>query len=409
MKMKKCRMCKSSKLNLILDLGHSSLSDGFLTKNDLNESETSYPLNVLICKACGLCQLGYTVSPEKMFNKNYPYDSSTTSYGREHFHNMGVTICSNFNLESKSLVVDVGSNTGVLLSSFKSKNMKVLGIEPSDNVASIARKKGINTITAFFSKKIAEKVLKKYGKVSVLTGTNVFAHIDDLDDFMNGVKILLKSDGILVIEAPYLVNLFDNLEYDTIYHEHLSYLSVKPLKQFCEKYKMDLFDVEIQKIHGGTIRYFIGRKGKHEISKNINKFLKLESTKKIYSDKKLKQFAKNVKDHRSKLLKLLFNLKKSGKTIVAISAPAKGNTLLNYCKIGTETIDYITEKNPMKIGKFSPGMHIPIFSDKKLISGKPDYALVLAWNFADEIMKNNHYFKSNKGKFIIPLPFPKII
>jgi SAM-dependent methyltransferase len=409
MQNKKCRMCKSNKLNLFLDLGYSSLSDGFLTKDDLNESETSYPLNVLICKNCGLCQLGYTVPPEKMFNKNYPYDSSTTSSGREHFRNMGISICNYFNLELNSLVVDVGSNTGVLLSSFKSKNMKVLGIEPSDNVASIARKKGIETITAFFSKKIAEKILKKYGKVSVLTATNVFAHIDDLDDFMKGVKILLKSDGVLVIEAPYLVNLFDNLEYDTIYHEHLSYLSVKPLKQFCEKHKMDLFDVEIKKIHGGTLRYFIGRKGKHEVSKNIKKFLKLENTKKIYLDKQLEQFAKNVKVHRSELLKLLFNLKKSGKTIVAISAPAKGNTLLNYCKIGTETIDYITEKNPMKIGKFTPGMHIPIYSDKKLMSDKPDYALVLAWNFADEIMKNNSSFKRNKGKFIIPLPFPKII
>jgi len=237
----------------------------------------------------------------------------------------------------------------------------------------------------------------------------VFAHINNLDDFMNGAKTLLKEDGIIVIEAPYLVNLIDNLEYDTIYHEHLSYLSVKPVKRFCKKHKMELFDVEMKKIHGGTIRYFIGRKGKQQISKNVSKFLKLENNHKIYSNKQLDSFAKKVESHRTELMKLLFDLNKSGKKIVGISAPAKGNTLLNYCRIGPEILDYITEKNPLKIGKYTPGMHIPIYSDKKLLTDKPDYALVLAWNFAEEIMKNNKSYKKNKGKFIIPFPHPKII
>jgi len=410
MRNKVCRMCKSTQLYPFLDLGFSALSDGFLTKDNLLDgSETFYPLNVLICKNCGLCQLGYVVSPERMFNKNYPYDSSTTKTGREHFINMGYDVCKIFNLKSNSLIIDIGSNTGVLLSSFKSKNMKVLGIEPSDNVATIARKNGIDTITDFFSAKLAKKVVKKYGKASVITATNVFAHIDNLDDFMNGAKVLLKQDGIMVIEAPYLVNLIDNLEYDTIYHEHLSYLSVKPLMIFCKKHKMELFDTEMKKIHGGTMRYFIGRKGKQQISKNVTKFLKLENNKKIYSNKRLDDFAKKVEFHRAELTNLLFKLKKSGKRIVGISAPAKGNTLLNYCRIGPETLDYITEKNPMKIGKYTPGMHIPVYSDKILLTNKPDYALVLAWNFAEEIMKNNISYKKNNGKFIIPLPHPKII
>ncbi len=404
-----CRMCKSTNLYKFLDLGFSALSDGFLTEENLSKPETFYPLNVLFCKNCGLCQLGYIVPPEYMFNENYPYDSSTTKTGREHFTNMGYDICKIFNLKSKSLVVDVGSNTGVLLSSFKSKNMNVLGIEPSANVASIARKNGIKTITDFFSKKLAQKTIQKYGKASVLTATNVFAHIDNLDDFMDGAKILLNETGIIVIEAPYLVNLIDNLEYDTIYHEHLSYMSVKPLQRFCKKHNMELFDAEMKKIHGGTVRYFIGRKNKHLISKNIVKFLKLENNKKIYSKKHLDDFAKKVKSHRTELMNLLYDLKKSGKTIVGISAPAKGNTLLNYCRIGPEILDYVTEKNPLKIGKYTPGMHIPVYSDKKLLSDKSDYALVLAWNFAEEIMKNNESYKKNKGKFIIPLPFPKII
>ena len=409
MQNKKCRMCKSTKLYRFLDLGFSALSDGFLTKKNLDDLEITYPLNVLLCKTCGLCQLGYTVPPEKMFNKNYPYDSSTTKTGREHFTKMGYDICNNFNLKLNSFVIDIGSNTGVLLSSFKSKNMKVLGIEPSGNVANIAKKNGIKTINDFFSAKLAKNIFKKFGKASVITATNVFAHINNLDDFMIGAKKLLTIDGIIVIEAPYLVNLIDNLEYDTIYHEHLSYLSVKPVRMFCERHKMELFDVEIQKIHGGTIRYFIGRKGKKSVSNNISKFLKLENRKKIYTNKELDMFAKKVKLHRDELLTLLFNLKKSGKKIVGISAPAKGNTLLNYCKIGPELLDYITEKNIMKIGSYTPGMHVPVYSDKELLIDKPDYALVLAWNFADEIMANNKSFTRNGGKFIIPLPRPKII
>ena len=313
MRNKICRMCKSTKLHKFLDLGFSALSDGFLTKDGLDKLEILYPLNILICKTCGLCQLGHVVPPEYMFNENYPYDSSTTKTGRDHFTNMGYDICKNFNLKANSLIIDVGSNTGVLLSSFKSKNMKVLGIEPSSNVADIARKNGIETTTDFFSEKLAKKTVKKYGKASVITATNVFAHIDNLDDFMNGAKILLKENGIIVIEAPYLVNLIDNLEYDTIYHEHLSYLSVKPIRRFCKKHKMELFDAEMKKIHGGRIRYFIGRKGKRPISKNITKFLKLENDKKIYSNIQLANFAKKVKSHRTELMKLLFDLKKSGK------------------------------------------------------------------------------------------------
>lgn len=404
-----CRMCKSTKLKRFLDLGFSALSDNFLTKENLNQPETFYPLDVFSCKNCGLCQLGYVVPPELMFNENYPYDSSTTKTGREHFTNMGIDICKIFSLQSNSLAIDVGSNAGVLLSAFKSKKLRVLGIEPSANVANIARKNGIDTITTFFSSKLVKKIVKKYGHASVITGTNVFAHIDDLNDFMKGTNMLLKKDGILVIEAPYLVNLIDNLEYDTIYHEHLSYLSIKPVMEFCKKHSMELFNIEMQKIHGGTARYFIGRKGVYPVSNNVKNFLKLENNKKIYSNTNLDRFAEKVKNHRTELMEFLYDLKKSGKRIVGISAPAKGNTLLNYCKIGPEILDYITEKNPMKVGKYTPGMHIPVYSDEILLKDKPDYALILAWNFAQEIIKNNKSYQQKGGKFIIPIPHPRIV
>lgn len=408
MKKNNCRMCKSNNMPKFLDLGFSALSDNFLTVEQLEQPEIFYPLTVHSCLDCGLCQLGYVVPPELMFNENYPYDSSTTKTGREHFTKMGVDICDRFNLKPNSFVIDVGSNAGVLLSGFKSKGMRVLGIEPSSKLANAAIKNGIDSIIEFFSKKLVKKILDDYGKVSVITGTNVFAHIDDLDDFMITADSLLVEDGIIVIEAPYLLRLIENLEYDTIYHEHLSYLSVKPMIEFCKKFGFEVFDTEEQTIHGGTLRYFIGRKDNRKVSQNVSNCIKIEDEREIYSEKKLQNFARSVKDHRTALLQLLHELKINGKKIVAISAPAKGNTLLNYCKIDSEILDYVTERNPLKVGKFTPGMHIPVYSDEKL-EDQPDYALILAWNFADEIIQNNSKYREKGGKFIIPIPKPVIV
>lgn len=409
MKKNTCRMCKSNHIQQFLDLDFSALSDNFLTIEQLEESETFFPLKVFVCLDCGLCQLGYVVPPELMFNKDYPYDSSTTKTGRDHFTKMGIDICDQFNLKQNSLVIDIGSNAGVLLDAFKSKGMRVLGIEPSSKLANLAIKNGIDSIIEFFSNKLVNKILEKYGKVSVITATNVFAHIDDLDDFMKSADSLLREDGIIVIEAPYLLHLIENLEYDTIYHEHLSYLSVKPMVNFCKRFGFEIFDIKEQTIHGGTLRYFISRKNQQNISKNVYNYLELEEKKDLYSIQKLENFANLVQKHRKTLMELLNNIKKEGKTIVGISAPAKGNTLLNYCKIDSKTLEYITERNPIKIGKFTPGMHIPVFSDEKLLEDQPDYALILAWNFADEIIQNNLEYKTKGGKFIIPIPKPKIV
>jgi SAM-dependent methyltransferase len=402
-------MCKSNNIEKFLDLGFSALSDNFLTVKQLEEPEMFFPLTVNTCLDCGLCQLGYVVPPELMFNKDYPYDSSTTKMGREHFTKMGVDICDRFDLENNSLIVDVGSNSGVLLTAFRSKGMKVLGIEPSTKLANIAIERGIDSIIEFFSEKLVKKIIEDYGKVSVITGTNVFAHINDLDDFMKTADSLLVENGMIIIEAPYLLHLLENLEYDTIYHEHLSYLSVKPIVEFFKKFNFEVFDIEKQEIHGGTLRYYISRKNKKQITKNVVNYLEIEEKSKIYSKEKLLDFSKSVKHHREKLLQLLNKLKKEGKQIVAISAPAKGNTLLNYCKIDSKILNYVTERNPLKIGKFTPGMHIPVFSDKKLLEDQPDYALILAWNFADEIMQNNLEYKKKGGKFIIPIPDPRIV
>ncbi len=404
-----CRMCKSKNIEKFLDLGFTPLADNFLTKNQLENSEVYYPLNVCTCKECGFIQLGYIVSPELMFNENYPYESSITKTGRNHFFNMAKEICQEIELPKKSLVVDIGSNVGVLLQGFKKQGMDVIGIEPSKNIAKIAIKNKIPTIPDFFNEKSIKSIIKKKKNASVITATNVFAHVDDLHSFMKNIKKLLHKNGIFVLESPYVINLIDNLEYDTIYHEHMGYMSIKPLIRFLKKFNMELIDVKRKKIHGGAIRCFIANKNEKKISPSVKELLKLEEDKKIYSIKKLQEFSQKVKKHRIELKKMLYKLKISGKKIAIISAPAKGMTLLNFCNIDETICDYVTEKSRLKIGKYTPGTHIHVKSDDFLIKDKPDYALLLAWNFADEIMKNNEEFRKKGGKFLIPIPHPKII
>lgn len=404
-----CRLCKSDKVESFLDLGFAPISDQILTKNQLLEKEETYPLVVDFCENCGLSQLNYVVPPELMYNENYSYDSSSTKSFRNHCLAMVEDFTKKYVFQPNSNVIDVGCNAGLLLSGFREKGFKVIGIEPSVNVAKIAKEKGIQVYEEFFSKKLAHEIVKTHGKISIITGTNVFAHIDDLDEFFDAVKILLTNDGIIVIEAPNMFSLIGNLEYDTIYHEHLSYLSLKPIVKFCKNFEIEVFDVEFNSIHGGTYRYFFGKIGTRKISENVNKFIKLEEEKRIFEKNRLLEFAEDVKKHKIELNTLLWSLKKDGKKIVGISAPAKGNALTNYCKIGTDLLDYITEVNPLKIGKFTPGMHIPIVSEDRLLEDKPDYGLILAWNFADSIISNNQKFRENGGKFIIPIPHPIIV
>jgi SAM-dependent methyltransferase len=400
----KCRMCDSDRLELFLDLGFMPPADNFLTDKQLKEPEIYYPLTVNVCHECGLVQLGYVVPADKLYNSNYPYESSTTKTGREHFFQMAQKICSRFNLKKESLVVDLGSNVGVLLQGFKNEGMTVVGVEPSLNIVKIAIENGIETIPSFFTIDAVDEIFEKHGKVSILTATNVFAHIDDLNDFMRTLDKSLSDDGIFVFEAPYFVNLLKNLEYDTVYHEHLSYISVKPIKLFFEKHGFEIFDIEEVVIHGGSLRVFVCRKGKQPKSKIIEKMIQLEEEEKIYNIETLKKFADKVYKHRDELTSLLNELKNKGKRIVCVSAPAKGMTLMNYCNIDKSICDYVTEKSKMKIGKSTPGTHVPVMSDDIFHKDNPDYAVLLAWNFADEIIKNLSIFEQNGGKFIIPIP-----
>lgn len=402
-------MCRSENMYKFLDLGFMPPADEFLRKEQLLYPRAYYPLDVMMCRACGLGQLGHIVSPEILYRHDYPYEASTTRTGREHFARFAAETVSRFGLGSRDLVIDVGSNVGVLLGDFKANGTRILGIDPAANIVRIAEKNGIPTLNELFSADLAAKICGEYGKPSIVTASNCFAHINDLADFVRGLDVLLTPEGVFIMEAPHFQTLIENLEYDTIYHEHLSYLSLKPIIPFFKNHGLEVFDVEKQNIHGGSFRVFVGRPGKHKIEARVALAVKSEAKSGMHSEKMLEKFAADVDTNRAELLWLLRDLKHKGKSIVGVSAPAKGMTLLNYCKIGSETLDFVTEKSALKIGRFTPGSHIPVLPDSELLKRKPAYALLLAWNFAPEIMANlNEYVKSG-GRFIIPIPHPRIV
>jgi len=407
--LKNCRMCNSENLYKFLDLGFAPPSDAILTKEELSEPELQFPLTVFQCRDCGLTQLGYAVNPVLMYGEKYRYESSITETGRKHFYAMADSICDKFNLSSGSFVIDLGSNVGVLLEGFKRRNMRILGIDPAPKIVKIANERGIETLQEFVNPEVALKVVSERGKAKIIAATNVFAHIDDKEGLIQSVKIMLDGDGVFIIEAPYFVDLIENMEYDTIYLDHLEYLSIKPLVNFFRIHDMEIFDVERYGIHGKSIRVFVCRNGQRKVSQNVQELLDLEQNKKIYEKETLDEFAKQVEQHKKDFVNLLRELKKQGKKIVGISSPAKGNTLLNYCKVHTDLIDYMTEKSVIKRGLYTPGMHIPIVGEEKLLEDKPDYGVIFAWNFADEIIKNNQEFSNLGGKFIKSIPSPVII
>lgn len=383
----KCRICSGTDLVLKLDLGHHPPSDAFLTAEQLNQPETYYPLQLFYCKTCSLVQLGYTIPRETLFNSEYPYETGINTQGVEHFNELADTAYNRF---KPIHVIDIGSNDGTLLAEFEKLGCTVLGIEP---VKEIARRAKVKTLPLFWSPDLALNLRPS----EVVTACNVFAHVSDMHSFLKGVDNVLTPKGVLIIEAPYLYDMMNGVEYDTIYHEHQCYLSPKPLQHLLAIHHMVIFDMErLPDIHGGTMRYFIGRKAEY-LSCNISH--------ENFTEDFLNDFAKAVHTHRNSLLSLLWKLKLEGKRIVGVSAPAKGNTLLNYCKIGPELLDYVTEKSSLKIGKFTPGMHIKVVPDSRLIKDQVDYALLLAWNWKNQIKKALSEFK---GKWIIPLPEPVI-
>ncbi len=406
----KCRLCNSKKLYEFLDLGYHPPSDQFVRFENLNSKVISYPLKVLSCVNCGFKQLNYIVDPKILYQKDYPYESSLTKVGQKHFQEFADSVTDNFKLKTKDLVIDIGSNVGVLLSAFKSNGLRVLGVDPAQNICKIARKNGFETICSFYNKKTVKKIIKKYGHAKVVTGTNVFAHIDNLRELIKNVFLVLdKKKGIAIFEMPHFLNLIKKIEYDTIYHEHLSYITILPLIKFLKNFNIEIIKVEKKDIHGGSVRIFLSKKNNYKIDKSVKEICNSERKAKLNDKKTLHNFSEKVKKNRIDLVRFLNKCKLKNKKVIAISAPAKGMTLLNYCKLDNNYLEYVTEKSKLKQGKFTPGCLLPVYSDSFIAKTKPDYALILAWNFADEIIKNNKKHMKKNSKFIIPIPRLKII
>lgn len=403
-----CRLCHSKNLETFLDFGLHPHSDGFLREEQVG-NEPFFPLACCVCTDCGQAQLTYTVSPEHLYNQDYVYDGSVTKTGQEHFLGMAKSIVDRFGVTSEELVIDIGSNVGLLLSGFKECGTRVLGVDPAVAPTRLAKERGIDTVVKCFSEEVAKEIADQHGNARVVTGTNVFAHIDDLDDVVAGLKALLSDDGIAIFESPYLQDLVDHMEYDTVYHQHLSYLAIAPLAKFFQRFDLELFDVVRTSIHGGSIRMFIAKKGQQEVTQTVKDLIAREESEGLCNLERLHTFAKDVELHRAKLTKMLIELHDQGKTIAGIGAPAKGMTLLNYCGLHPNLLPFLTEKSEWKQGKYAPGVHIPIYPDSKLLEEQPDYALILPWNFAPEIMKNLQEYKDNGGTFIVPIPTPTLV
>jgi len=403
-----CRICKSKNLKQFLNLGEMPLANSFLKNEDLTRPELKFPLRVLFCGNCGLSQLGEVVDPNILF-KDYVYLSSgMPKKFSEHFKNYADEIIGRFIKSKKDLVVEIGSNDGILLSVFKNKT-RILGVDPAENIAKVATENGIETIADYFSETLAGEIAKKYGRARVIMGNNVVAHIDDHHDLVKGVKALLTDDGVFVFEAPYMRDMFDNLTFDTIYHEHLSYLTVKPFSLLFKQFGMEIFDIKEMPVHGVSLRVYAAKAGAHEIKPAVAEYLKREEEMGFDKFETYLKLAERIGELKEKVVNNLIDLKSKGKKIAGYGAPAKGNTLLNYFNIGLEALDCITESLPSKIGLFSPGTHIPIVSIEEVRKNPPDYYLLLAWNYKDVILEKEREFINKGGKFIIPVGDGEII
>ncbi len=407
LKITRCRICKNTNLFNFLQLGPTPIPNGFLDSRQIHEAEKFYRLDVLFCNKCSLVQLSQIIPPKIMF-QNYAYIPSTSKTMQSHFFTLAKKLVEKANLKKGNLVIDIGSNDGTLLKYFKKFGMEVLGIDPSENLAKAANHEGINTEIAMFTKKLAQRIKTERRQVKLITATNVLAHINDLDDFFEGIEILLSREGIFVGEFPYLPDLIEKTEFDTIYHEHLSYFSATAINYLLRLKRLFFREVERLPIHGGSLRVtFCKTNGKQD--PGIAKLINFESIKGIKSPETYIAFSKKVSGLRYQLTKFLRDTRIKGSRIVGYGASAKGNIMLNYCRIGTDVLDYIADSIPFKHYKFTPGMHIPIFPEKTLYQDKPDYILLLAWNFADEIMeKLKGNFKHNY-KIILTSPSFKII
>ena len=405
----RCRFCDAELERTFIDLGMSPLCEAIVSAECLDQMEPFFPMHVRICGQCDLVQLPAYVRPEEIFGE-YAYFSSYSTSWVEHARSYVEAVIDRLGLGADNFVVELASNDGYLLQHFAGTPIRTLGIEPAANVAETARERGIPTLTEFFGTDLARRLVADEGQADLVIGNNVIAHVPDLNDFVCGAAVLLGPTGTATFEFPHLLTLIDGLQYDTIYHEHFSYFSFHTIRQVLRAHDLEIYDVEELWTHGGSLRVFAQHAGgPHDTRDSVAALLAREDAEGLRSAERYARFAEDVKESKRALLELLIRLRREGKQVVGYGAPGKANTLLNYCGIRTDLLDYTVDRNPYKHGHFTPGTHIPIHPPERIAETRPDYVVVLPWNLMDEIAAQLSYVQEWGGKLIVPIPMARIL
>jgi SAM-dependent methyltransferase len=404
-----CRFCGSAVRHTFVDLGMSPLCESFLSQEQIDQAEAFYPLHAYVCSECFLVQVKEYVAPEGIFTE-YAYFSSYSDSWLRHARTYVDMITERLGLDGRSHVVELGSNDGYLLQNFVRKGIPALGVEPAANVAAVARAKGVPTVVVLFGEAAARDLAAQGKQADLIVGNNVLAQVPDLNDFVKGMKVLLKPSGVITIEFPHLLRLMEENQFDTIYHEHFSYFSLLTAVRIFEAHGLRLFDVDELGTHGGSLRIYASHAddaGK-PVTERVRKLAGREEAAGLRDLGRYAQFTEQVHETKRRLLEFLIGVKRQGKSVAGYGAPGKGNTLLNYCGIRTDFLDYTVDRNPYKHGKFLPGTHIPIYPPERIRETRPDYVLILPWNLRDEIMEQLAEIRSWGGQFVVPIPDVKV-
>jgi len=405
--MKKCLICEES-VEPFISFGQMPIANGFLSQDQFAD-EYFFELQIAFCPNCKMVQLAEQVDPGKMFHEEYAFYSSTSTSMAIHFKNMADWVKENYLKSQEPFVVEIGSNDGIMLQNFAKAGIHHLGIDPSQNVAQVAMDKGIQTICEFFDEQIAREILSNHGQADVFLGANVMCHIPDLHSVFSGIKLLLKPAGLLIFEDPYMGDIVEKVSYDQIYDEHVFYFTVQSVSYLAGLHGLEVVDVIPQNVHGGSMRYMLAHKGAYEVSATVTDQLAKENELGLHRPETYMELHKAIKRSREALIKMLRELKRQNKRVVGYGATSKSTTVTNYCGITPELVEFISDTTPIKQGKFSPGAHIPVRAYQEFTSNYPDYALLFAWNHAQEIMAKEENFRRSGGKWLVYVPEIKML